>query len=531
MFKIAFIVTMITHLIACGWYMVAWIGFDEVQPSSWVFRHGIQDETVQTKYLTSLYWAFSTLATVGYGDISAKTNIERMFSIVCMLFGVSWYAFVVSTISSILGMFDRRNAEVKRKQTLLTQFMRDTNVPTELRRRILKYFDFVVSMQDHDGAQGEMESVLALLSAQLRTEVTLHVHRNLIPQIPFFNDKTKQFQAACVARLTPLRFFPGDYISSRGQHADEMYFLVQGRAVVVLPDGARFRSVVQGSYFGEIGCILSEVHRFSIVAATECEVYALSKNDLKELMAEYPDVAAEIRRTARLRIEHLNTHRGSTVPGGDGMTMATSLPGVAYENVTAEDIRTIDGIAETGSEDDDDDEQDMDDRYSSFNQLDETALSDARGAPATAWAAQPGQAELAPTQGQEHGGQEQSGYGQPQAHSGGNAQLGGGPGSAAHGLGEAGASRADIGRLLAENRELRSTMDAMRASLHDIQKLLHTVHAVTLTRVDPLASTRDLMQIIDASAASSSSSLAAAAPGSTRRATVVRPRLGEPESK
>ncbi len=55
-----------------------------------------------------------------YGDISAKTDLERMFSIVCMLFGVSWYAFVVSTISSILGKLDRRNAEVKRKQSLLT---------------------------------------------------------------------------------------------------------------------------------------------------------------------------------------------------------------------------------------------------------------------------------------------------------------------------------------------------------------------------------------------------------------------------
>jgi hypothetical protein len=74
-------------------------------------------------------------------------------------------------------------------------------------------------------------------------------------------------------------------------------------------------------------------------------------------------------------------------------------------------------------------------------------------------------------------------------------------------------------------------MESMRASLHDIQKLLHTVHAVTLTRADPLASSRDLMQIIDASTAShpgihpghSESSLASAvSPSSTRRPTVVR---------
>jgi hypothetical protein len=56
-----------------------------------------------------MYWALSTLATVGYGDISARTPQEQIFAMVMMLLGVSWYAYVVSCMSAIMQSFDAQN--------------------------------------------------------------------------------------------------------------------------------------------------------------------------------------------------------------------------------------------------------------------------------------------------------------------------------------------------------------------------------------------------------------------------------------
>jgi len=337
-FKVAFIVFMVTHLIGCFWYFMAWAGNvnDELYEDSWVIRHGIENASSMTKYVTSVYWAFSTLTTVGFGDISAYTNSERFFSIFVMIAGVSWYAFIISTISSIISMFDRRNAIIKRKQRLLSEFMREARMPWDLRRRIFRYFDFVTSIEGGDGDSREMEGVLSMLSAQLRTEVTLHVHRQVIPQIPFFLNKSPQFIASTVTLLRPLQFLSGDYISTRGQHADEMYFLVEGRTVVILEDGTKFKSMIAGSYFGEIGCLLSERHRVSIVAVVDCEMQALSKIDLRALMDEYPDVASEIRLTAKKRIDHLNSLRDPAIRNQDPAVLharnfATSFPGVCLE--------------------------------------------------------------------------------------------------------------------------------------------------------------------------------------------------------
>ncbi|GBG31125.1 Potassium/sodium hyperpolarization-activated cyclic nucleotide-gated channel 1 [Hondaea fermentalgiana] len=337
MFKVIFGVFLVTHLIGCFWYFVAWAGHDTIPEDSWIVQYGIENHDDMSKYLSSIYWSFSTLTTIGYGDVRAFTNREKIFSIVCMVVGVSWYAFVISTISSIMTMFDRRTAAVKRKQRLLVDFMRETHMPWAMRRRIMTYFDYATTRESSDADPNEMASVLSMLSTQLRTEVTLHVHRHLVPKVPFFLNKSPQFIASTVSLLRPLQYAKGDYISTRGQHADEMYFLIEGRAVVVLSDGRKFKSIIQGSYFGEIGCMLSERHRVSVVAASECHVYALSKADLRSLMDEYPDVASEIRFNAKKRLEHVNRRRSIDKGANSKVDMSairaqnfiTSFPGVA----------------------------------------------------------------------------------------------------------------------------------------------------------------------------------------------------------
>lgn len=37
--------------------------------NSWTVLYGIDTEPQMTQYLSSIYWAFTTLSTVGYGDI------------------------------------------------------------------------------------------------------------------------------------------------------------------------------------------------------------------------------------------------------------------------------------------------------------------------------------------------------------------------------------------------------------------------------------------------------------------------------
>lgn len=57
-------------------------------------------KSISVRYLTSLYWSVVTMATVGYGDVTASTNIECAFITVIAVVGTLLAAGVMGFISS-----------------------------------------------------------------------------------------------------------------------------------------------------------------------------------------------------------------------------------------------------------------------------------------------------------------------------------------------------------------------------------------------------------------------------------------------
>ena len=79
-------------------------------------------------YLVSFYWTITTITTVGYGDISAGTDFERLFSIVVMIAGVIGFSIATGSLSSIMSNLDSANAKLKEKLNTLEGIKRDYHI-------------------------------------------------------------------------------------------------------------------------------------------------------------------------------------------------------------------------------------------------------------------------------------------------------------------------------------------------------------------------------------------------------------------
>ena len=65
-------------------------------------------------YLLSLYWAFTTMTTVGYGDIPVVGAAERGFAIVVMIIGGAFFGYIMGTITSLMESVNGEGAVLYR---------------------------------------------------------------------------------------------------------------------------------------------------------------------------------------------------------------------------------------------------------------------------------------------------------------------------------------------------------------------------------------------------------------------------------
>jgi hypothetical protein len=293
MFKILFFLLVMTHIIGCLFFCIT--NFANDPEDTWVFRRGISDSDTATKYLHSVYWAFTTLTTVGYGDITAFTPGEIAWSMVTMLVGMTVYGFIVSSITTTIEMIEEEHADKDTQKQNLRIFLAKAKLHPTLSAKIREAFAFGQQRYQEVNAESlDSAGILEVFAPKLRQECIMWMHRSLITKIPFFMGKPDTFVSDVVKELVGRHYSDGELVIDDGLEATEIFFLTSGVVGMYwAADDQPFMALQAGneeSYFGLEEAKYRSVYEYYVRTHTHCVTHVILFETMQMLIRKVPVV-------------------------------------------------------------------------------------------------------------------------------------------------------------------------------------------------------------------------------------------------
>lgn len=87
------------------------------------------------RYITAMYWAYTTMTTVGYGDISSVTVAEKVWAIATMIGSGFFFSFVVGRMASVMSKLDSVHSAHSERLETVTTFLKDVDLPRGMSKR------------------------------------------------------------------------------------------------------------------------------------------------------------------------------------------------------------------------------------------------------------------------------------------------------------------------------------------------------------------------------------------------------------
>ncbi|XP_037712878.1 potassium voltage-gated channel subfamily H member 8 isoform X2 [Drosophila subpulchrella] len=231
--------TLAAHWLACIWYVIAVKEYEWFPESNIGWLQLLAERknasvailTTAETYSTALYFTFTSLTSVGFGNVSANTTAEKVFTIIMMLIGALMHAVVFGNVTAIIQRMYSRRSLYESKWRDLKDFVALHNMPKELKQRIEDYFQTSWSLSHGI----DIYETLREFPEELRGDVSMHLHREIL-QLPIFEAASQGCLKLLSLHIKTNFCAPGEYLIHKGDALNYIYYLCNGSMEVIKDD-------------------------------------------------------------------------------------------------------------------------------------------------------------------------------------------------------------------------------------------------------------------------------------------------------
>ncbi|XP_029022928.1 potassium voltage-gated channel subfamily H member 8 isoform X2 [Betta splendens] len=295
---------LLAHWMACIWYI---IGKMEMEANAynwdigWLHELGKRLESpyfglgggngtssnlsIRSMYIASLYFTLSSLTSVGFGNVSANTDAEKIFSICVMLIGALMHALVFGNVTAIIQRMYSRWSQYHTRTKDLKDFIRVHHLPQSLKQRMLEYFQTTWSV--NNGI--DCNELLKDFPDELRSDITMHLNKEIL-ELSLFASASRGCLRSLSLHIKTSFCAPGEYLLRQGDALQAIFFVCSG-SMEVLKDSMVLAILGKGDLIGANLSLDSRVIKTNadVKALTYCDLQCINLKGLYEVLDLYPE--------------------------------------------------------------------------------------------------------------------------------------------------------------------------------------------------------------------------------------------------
>ncbi|XP_026058473.1 potassium voltage-gated channel subfamily H member 4-like [Carassius auratus] len=291
---------LLAHWLACVWYVIGRKELASNDPLTWdigwlqelgkrletPYTNGtVGGPSLRSAYIASLYFTLSSLTSVGFGNVCANTDAEKIFSICTMLIGALMHAVVFGNVTAIIQrMYSRRSLYHTRMKDL-KDFIRVHRLPQQLKQRMLEYFQTTWSVNNGINAN----ELLHDFPDELRADIAMHLNKDIL-QLPLFSSASRGCLRSLSLHIKTSFCAPGEYLIRHGDALHAQHFVCSG-SLEVLKDGMVLAILGKGDLIGADLPGKDQVIKANadVKALTYCDLQYISVRALQDVLELYPE--------------------------------------------------------------------------------------------------------------------------------------------------------------------------------------------------------------------------------------------------
>ena len=147
-FRLVVFILVLSYFVGTIWFIITKHSTTSEDQFTFYNEYDLASNDEWQNLIIVVYFAFTTLSTVGFGDFNPKSEIERLVTTLILLVGVATFSYIMGQFIEILMNLQTVTADNEDSENLskwlglLAHFNKNRPLPRQMTKRFEYYFEY-----------------------------------------------------------------------------------------------------------------------------------------------------------------------------------------------------------------------------------------------------------------------------------------------------------------------------------------------------------------------------------------------------